>query len=367
MRRRMRHGAILAAAALLVATACEREDEEQGSQDQTQEQAQQAESEETPLEVARAHSKPFGQLPEDWAREGQTKAQEDLGRMLFYEERLSKNHDVSCNSCHKLTNFGVDNEATSLGHKEVRGPRNSPTVYNAAGHVAQFWDGRAADVEEQAKGPVTNPKEMAMPDEDYVLEVLNSIPGYLTAFEEAFPEDEDPITFENMARAIGAFERKLSTPARWDEFLAGDDEALTTAELEGFHTFVEVGCQTCHNGALVGGTTYQKVGAIKAWPNQKDQGRFEVTGEDADRMMFKTPSLRNVTETHPYFHDGGTETLEEAVRMMAEYQLGQDLSDEQVTGIVTWLGSLKGELPTEYIAKPELPESGPETPAPDPG
>jgi cytochrome c peroxidase len=289
-----------------------------------------------------------------------------LGRMLYYDTRLSKNHDISCNTCHMLDKFGVDNEVVSPGHKKQPGTRNSPTVYNAAGHFVQFWDGRAADVEEQAKGPVLNPIEMAMPDENYVLAVLKSIPGYAEPFRAAFPDDKDPITYDNMAQAIGAFERKLLTPSRWDKFLEGDKSALTDAEKAGFKQFVSAGCPTCHTGAYLGGHMYQKAGLVKPWPNQKDQGRFEVTKNESDKMMFKVPSLRNVDKTAPYFHDGSVADLGAAVKQIANLQLGRKLTDAQTAEIVTFLGALTGEIPTDYIKQPELPESGPKTPKPDP-
>ena len=181
-----------------------------------------------------------------------------LGRMLYYETRLSANQKLSCNSCHDLTKYGVDNQPTSVGDKGQRGDRNSPTVYNAAAHFVQFWDGRAADVEEQAKGPVLNPVEMAMTSGKQVVAVLKSMPEYVAAFQKAFPNDKDPVTYDNTGKAIGAFERKLITPARWDKFLKGEQTALTSEEKAGFHTFVASGCQTCHAGALLGGNMYQK-------------------------------------------------------------------------------------------------------------
>lgn len=290
----------------------------------------------------------------------------ELGRMLFYETRLSKNHDFSCNSCHDLENFGVDNEPRSPGHRQQLGARNSPTVYNAAGRHVQFWDGRAADVEEQALGPILNPVEMAMPDEARVVETLKSIPAYVERFEKAFPGEEDPITFQNVGVAIGAFERGLTTPARWDDFLAGDDGALTAEEKEGFLKFVEVGCTTCHMGTYAGGSMFQKLGLVKPWPRDKDLGRYEVTGKEADKFMFSVPTLRNIEKTAPYFHDGSVESLDEAVRLMATHQLGKDLKDEEVASIVTWLKSLTGKIPAEYIAKPELPPSTDKTPKADP-
>jgi cytochrome c peroxidase len=309
----------------------------------------------------------FGTLPDEAPNPKNPITEEKitLGRMLYYDPRLSKNHDVSCNSCHQLDNHGVDSEATSPGHKGQRGERNSPTVYNAAFHVAQFWDGRAADVEQQAKGPVLNPIEMAMPSEEAVVLLLNSIPGYAPLFAAAFPADGDPVSYDNMAGAIGAFERRLVTPSRFDAFLEGQEEAMTEAELAGLQTFMEMGCNACHNGQLIGGNAYHKLGLIKPYDGE-DQGRFGVTGNEADRQVFKVPSLRNVEKTGPWFHDGSMQTLDETIRIMAEHQLGKTLTDDQVRSIRTFLASLTGEVDVEYIAEPELPASGPDTPAPDP-
>ncbi len=279
----------------------------------------------------------------------------DLGRMLYYETRMSINNKLSCNSCHDLARYGVDNEPTSPGHEGKRGNRNSPTVYNAALHVSQFWDGRAEDVEEQAKGPVLNPVEMGMPDADYVVKVLRGIDGYAPLFEAAFPADDDPIDYDNVARAIGAFERKLMTPSRFDDFLGGQLDALSDAEVAGLETFLDTGCTSCHMGAPVGGLIYQKLGLIHSYESA-DLGRYEVTQNEADKAVFKVPSLRNIEKTGPYFHDGSVGTLAEAVDLMAWHQLGRKLSDDDVQSIVTFLGSLTGRIDEEFVAKPALPE-----------
>jgi cytochrome c peroxidase len=294
-----------------------------------------------------------------------TAAKVALGRMLYHDTRLSKNHDLSCNSCHDLAKYGVDGEPTSSGHKGQRGGRNSPTVYNAALHIAQFWDGRAADVEAQAKGPVLNPIEMGMPDAAQVVRVLKSIPGYVEAFAAAFPGAADAVTYDNAAEAIGAFERRLVTPAPFDAFLAGDLAALSAEQRTGLRTFIDSGCTACHNGVAAGGALYQKLGLVKPYATA-DVGRAEVTGNEADRFFFKVPSLRNIAETGPYFHDGSVATLDAAIRLMAEHQLGRTLTDAQVGEIRSFLASLTGTLPAEYIAAPALPPSGPDTPAPDP-
>lgn len=288
----------------------------------------------------------------------------NLGRMLYYENRFSINQDLSCNSCHDLERYGVDNESTSFGHKKQRGSRNSPTVYNAGGHIAQFWDGRAQTLEDQAKGPILNPVEMAMPNAEYVLKVLKSIPEYVKMFKAVFPNDKEAITYDNVAKAIGAFERQLVTPSRWDKFLKGDKDALTEPEKAGFALFAKLGCPTCHNGAAVGGAQFQKMGLVKPYPDQSDLGRFDVTKSEADKMVFRVPTLRNIEKTAPYFHKGQVATLEEAVKQMAFHQLGRELTDAEIGSIVTWLKTLTGELPREYIKKPELPPSSEKTPKP---
>ena len=282
-------------------------------------------------------------------------AMADLGRMLFFDKRLSRDHDLSCNSCHALDKFGVDNEPTSLGAKRHRGRRNSPTVYNAAGHFTAFWDGRAASVEEQAKGPILNPDEMAMPSAAAVVATLQRIPGYVAAFGAAFPGEASPVTYDHVGLAIGAFERNLVTPSRWDRYLAGDRHALSPQEIKGLRLFTDLGCMTCHTGEFVGGSMFQKAGIAAPWPNQADQGRFEVTKLASDRMLFKVPSLRNVAKTAPYFHDGSSATLDEAIEMMARHQIGEELGADDVAAIQAWLGTLTGELPAAYIAAPALP------------
>ncbi len=318
-------------------------------------------------QIPAARLKLFKPLPAAMEAESNplTEAKIELGRILYYENRISKSHEFSCNSCHLLDKYGVDNEPTSPGHKGLRGDRNSPTVYNAAGHFVQFWDGRAKDVEEQAKGPVLNPVEMAMPDEKTVIATLKSMPEYPELFKQAFPGEAEPVNYENFAKAVGAFERKLVTPSRWDKFLEGDTNALTAAEKAGFNKFFGTGCASCHPGAYLGGTSYQKLGVKKNWPNQKDQGRYEVTKKNSDKMMFKTPALRNIEKTAPYLHDGSVASLEETVKLMAEYQNGKKLSDADAASIVTWLKSLTGELPMDFIRKPNMPASTAQTPGPD--
>ena len=292
----------------------------------------------------------------------ETEAKVKLGRMLYYEPRLSADQKISCNTCHALDSYGAEPMPVSVGFKNQHGTRNAPTVYNAAGHFVQFWDGRASTVEEQAKGPITNPIEMGLPSSSVAVQVLKSIPEYQDLFHLAFPNDKDPVTYDNMALAIGAFERGLVTPARWDAFLKGDQSAITDAEKAGFNTFASVGCQWCHNGAYVGGGQYQKLGVMVPWPNQKDRGRYQVTKDEVDVMVFKVPSLRNVEMTAPYFHDGSVATLSQAIRQMGAHQRGAQLSDAQVKSIATWMKCLTGPIPTSYIAPPALPKSTPQTP-----
>jgi cytochrome c peroxidase len=302
----------------------------------------------------------FAPLPQVFADRGvqPTPAQVDLGRMLFYETLLSGGHDVSCNTCHALNGYGADGRRVSFGSVGHTGNRNSPTVYNAAGQALQFWDGRSPSVEEQAKGPILNPDEMAMPAPGAVLDHLRALAPYRAAFRAAFPRQADPINYDNVGRALGAFERGLVTPGRWDRWLAGDGSALTPQELRGVKTFVTVGCAGCHSGALVGGGSLQRVGVTQPWPNQADSGRYRVTGKAADLFVFKVPALRNATKTGPYFHDGSVASLEEAIRLMGHHQLDRELTPGQLADIHAWLAALTGELPAAYIAQPPLPGGG---------
>jgi cytochrome c peroxidase len=300
----------------------------------------------------------FGRLPTSMAAmdNAATPARVALGRMLYYDPRLSVDSTVSCNTCHPLGGaYGVDHRPVSLGVKGQAGSRNAPTVFNAAGHLAQFWDGRAPTVEQQAKAPILNPVEMGMPSGDAVTQRLTALAGYRAAFAAAFAGETEPVTYDNVGAAIGAFERGLVTPSRWDAFQAGDTAALTPAERRGLHAFVVLGCVACHRGTYVGGDMFQKAGLVEPWPEQRDLGRYAVTHRRGDRLVFKVPSLRNVGRTAPYFHDGQAATLEEAVRRMAWYQLGRRLSDAEVAAVVTWLESLTGDVPQDYIAPRELP------------
>jgi cytochrome c peroxidase len=293
-----------------------------------------------------------------------TEAKVTLGRILYYDPRLSANQKISCNTCHPLDAYGAQSAAVSTGFKHQKGARNAPTVYNAAGHFVQFWDGRASTVEEQAKGPILNPIEMAMPSHAATVKVIQSMPEYTALFQAAFPKDVGPVTYNNIALAIGAFERGLVTPSKWDSFVQGDEWALTESQKQGFNTFTAIGCQWCHAGAYVGGAAYQKLGVVKPWPNQSDQGVYQLTKDDMDRMVFKVPSLRNIAKTGPYFHDASVASLDLAIRNMAVHQRGVTLTNSEVKAIEAWMDSLTGEIPAHYIKAPELPKSTAETPQP---
>lgn len=281
-----------------------------------------------------------------------TEAKVELGRMLYFDKRLSKDNTQSCNTCHNLNTFGVDNNPRSEGNNGGLGDRNSPTTLNAALHFSQFWDGREPDVEAQAGGPILNPAEMAMPSEAEVVNRLSSIKEYADLFSKAFPGDQQAITFENLKMAIGAFERKLLTPSRFDEYLAGNEDALTEQEKHGLQTFMDVGCPTCHTGNLLGGNLYQKFGLYDNYWNftnseKIDSGRYSVTKNKVDQFMFKVPSLRNIEMTAPYFHDGSIADLKKAVTIMGEIQLNKELTETEKTDIISFLKTLTGELPSD--------------------
>lgn len=275
--------------------------------------------------------------------ENVSKEQIELGKKLYFDKRLSINDQQSCNSCHILDNHGagVDNHPVSNGALPgKKGERNSPTVLNAGFHIAQFWDGRAKDLIEQAKGPILNPVEMAMPSESEVVKKISAIAEYQEMFQKAFPNEKNPITYENIAKAIAAFESTLITQDRFDDFLKGNVDALSKEEIQGLKTFIEVGCIQCHNGALLGGNSFQKMGKLNPYENTKDLGLYNVTKKEEDKYVFKVPSLRNVALTAPYFHDGSVQTLEEAVKKMAWLQLNKELSQEEIKSIVSFLNAL---------------------------
>ena len=288
----------------------------------------------------------------------QQEAKIELGKMLWFDPRLSLSGKVSCNTCHDLSTNGVDTKPLSIGYAGRKGTVNSPTVFNAEKQIAQFWDGRAKTLAEQATGPITNPLEMAMTPE-LAEGVIRSIPGYRPYFEKAFGS-KNP-TFSEIAEALAAFETTLTTPnAPFERYLKGDKNALTQQQIDGLKLFRRSGCIRCHSGNLLGGTSFQKVGSVRPYvTDNSSKGRMDVSGKPWDEMMFKVPTLLNVERTAPYFHDGAVKTLPDAVKKMADIQLDMNLSEKQVEEIVAFLESLNGELPK--IEKPTLPPSGPET------
>lgn len=290
-------------------------------------------------------------------------AQVELGKKLYFDPRLSKSGFISCNSCHNLSMGGTDNLKTSIGHNWQQGPINAPTVLNSSLNVAQFWDGRAADLQEQAGGPIANPGEMAF-THTLAIDVLESIPKYVTEFKQVFGTDK--IDIDHVTQAIAEFEKTLVTPnSRFDQWLLGDKDAITAQELAGYELFKQVGCVACHNGSALGGTSFQKMGVVEPYKTKSGaEGLAGVTGKDADRFKFKVPTLRNVAMTYPYFHDGEAETMTDAVNIMGKLQLGKKFTDDENAKIVAFLTTLTGEQPT--FSLPILPPSTDKTPRPQP-
>lgn len=287
----------------------------------------------------------------------------ELGKKLYFDPRLSKSGFISCNSCHNLSMGGTDNLTTSIGDQWQQGPINSPTVLNSSMNIAQFWDGRAKDLKEQAGGPIANPKEMAFSHE-LAIDVLASIPQYQAEFKAVF--DKEKIDIDMVTTAIAEFEETLITPdSRFDQWLKGDDKAITEKELSGYQVFKKSGCIACHSGAAVGATSFQKMGLIKPYKTDNPaEGVGGLTKKDEDRFKFKVPTLRNVELTYPYFHDGAAQTLEEAVAIMGELQLGKQFTDEEVEQVVAFLKTLTGKQPDFKL--PQLPPSTNATPKPQP-
>ena len=284
-----------------------------------------------------------------------------LGKTLYFDNRLSKDQTQSCNTCHNLSTFGVDNLPTSKGDDGSQGTRNSPTAIHSALQFVQFWDGRSPHVEDQAGGPVLNPVEMGMPDTASVEKRIAAIAGYQDMFAKAFPGEENPITYVNITKAIGAFERTLMPKSVFDDYLGGNLEALDSTQTLGLQTFMDKGCTTCHIGVGVGGSMYQKFALYgNYWDYTKsaviDSGRYDVTGKEADMFIFKTPILRNIEKTGPYFHDGSVADLAEAVKIMGKTELNIELSDEETQNIVAFLGSLTAPVSEEVAKAPEMPQ-----------
>lgn len=290
-------------------------------------------------------------------------AKVELGKQLFFDPRLSKSGFISCNSCHNLSMGGSDNLPSSIGHNWQQGPINSPTVLNSSLNLAQFWDGRAADLKAQAGGPIANPMEMGF-THNLAVDVLDSIPQYKESFKKVYGKNS--IDIDQVTDAIAAFEETLVTPnSRFDQWLKGDKKALNKDELAGYQLFKDVGCTACHNGSAVGGNSFQKMGLVEPYATQNPaEGVAGLTGNDADRMKFKVPTLRNVELTYPYFHDGAYWNLEEAVDVMARLQLGRKLEQKQIAQITAFLKTLTGEQPS--FALPILPPSTAKTPRPQP-
>lgn len=287
----------------------------------------------------------------------------ELGKKLYFDPRLSKSGFISCNSCHNLSLGGTDNIQTSIGDKWQQGPINAPTVLNSSLNVAQFWDGRAADLQAQAGGPIANPMEMGF-SHTLAVTVLESIPGYRAEFKQVFGSDK--LTIEQVTEAIAEFEKTLVTPnSRFDKWLTGDRNALSKDELAGYQLFKESGCVACHNGEAVGGNSFQKMGLVEPYTSSNPaEGRVAVTGNDADRFNFKVPTLRNVELTYPYFHDGAAATLTEAVDLMGRLQLGKKFTPKENARIVAFLKTLTGDQPRFLL--PILPPSVDGTPRPTP-
>jgi cytochrome c peroxidase len=299
------------------------------------------------------------------ANNPQSEAKIELGKMLYFDPRLSQNGVISCNSCHNVMSGGDDNRPHSIGVKDQRGGRGAPTVWNAAFQSVQFWDGRAPSLEEQAKGPVTNPIEMGMADWDTVVKTLKAIPGYAPLFAKAF--DNDTVTVDNVVNAIAAYERTLITPnSPFDKYVKGDKTAMTEQQIKGMEAFEKTGCTACHSGANFSGPkmpmgtgffmkfpTFADNDYAKKYNFAEDLGKYTVTQKEADKNMWRIPTLRNIALTAPYFHNGTVTTLEEAVKVMAKVQLNKDLSDEQVKDITAFLNALTGEFPKQTM--PQLP------------
>jgi len=294
---------------------------------------------------------------------GIDQAKVELGKKLYFDPRLSKSGFISCNSCHNLSMGGTDNLPTAIGDRWQQGPINSPTVLNSSLNLAQFWDGRAADLKAQAGGPIANPKEMGFTHE-LAVNVLATIPAYVNEFKQVFGKNK--IDIDQVTEAIAEFEKTLVTPnSRFDQWLLGNENAITADEKAGYALFKNSGCVACHNGEAVGGNSFQKMGLVEPYQTSNPaEGRSAVTGQDAERFNFKVPTLRNVELTYPYFHDGAANTLTEAVDIMGRLQLGKKFTAQENAQIVAFLKTLTGEQPG--FALPILPPSTDKTPRPIP-
>ena len=278
---------------------------------------------------------------------------ERLGQKLYFDTRLSKNGTISCNSCHNLNTYGVDNSPTSIGDTKEFGGRNSPSTLYASLHFKQFWDGRAKDVEEQAGMPILNPVEHSIPSKEFLINRLRGIEEYQELFKNVYADTNQPITYDNLTNAIGAFERKLLPESRFDKWLDGDENALNSIEKEGLKSFISNGCIACHSGVAIGGQMIQKFGIYgDYWEHTKskkvDNGLYDLTKNESDKYMFKAPSLRNIEKTYPYFHDGSVADLNEAVKIMGKLQNNKDLSEKEINNIVAFLKTLSADIDPKY-------------------
>ena len=287
----------------------------------------------------------------------------ELGRKLFFDPRISVDGTVSCSRCHLSALFGTDGMPKAKGAFDKLNDRRAPTVLNAALQFKAHWRGDRENVEDQASRAPTGPASFGNPDNAIAMTKVKAIPGYSEMFRKAFPGESDPVTISNWGKAIGAYERTLLTPSRFDEYLAGNAAALSEPERQGLRTFMDTGCGGCHNGVVVGGGMFRKFGLVEEYWKETgskviDKGRFDVTKDPADMYVFKVPGLRNVAMAPPYFHDGSAKTLPEAVGIMSKVQLGKTLSDQDTKAIVTFLGSLTGKLPQNFAEAPVLPPAG---------
>ena len=285
-----------------------------------------------------------------------------LGKMLFYDTRISVDGTVSCFKCHWINLYATDGLKKSIGNNYKLNPRNSPTVFNAAGQISQHWIGNRLSVEDQAKQALIGPPSYGLASYEDAVKKLKSIKGYTPLFQKAFPGEKESVNADNFTKAIGAFERTLVTPSRFDDFVKGNAKALTQNEQTGLKTFMETGCSGCHSGPYFGGQMYQKFGLTQPYWNlthspEPDSGRYMVTKNAADIYVFKVPLLRNVGMTAPYFHDGSVDRLQDAVKIMAQLQMGKTLTDAQAGDIVAFLKSLTGQIPEEALKVPILPMS----------
>jgi cytochrome c peroxidase len=320
------------------------------------------------MSAAQARFKPIPTAPPALPGNPATPAKVELGSLLYFDPRLSASHAISCSSCHNIGLGGADAQETSIGHRWQRGGRNAPTVFNAIFNTAQFWDGRAKDLEQQAGGPLVNPIEMASPPE-HVAEQLAAIPGYVAVFKAAFPGESQPVTLANAQKAMAVFEATLITPnAPFDKYLKGDASALTSTQKQGLQLFMDKGCSTCHNGINIGGGMYEPFGVVEN-PGAEllppsDKGRFTVTKSVSDEYVFKVPTLRNIALTAPYFHTGRAWDLRQATAVMGASQLGERLTADETEKVVRFLEALTGDQPK--IVCPILPPSVSATPRPQP-